>query len=59
MFDHPQTVAEGLVTTFEHPAPGRYRGIRQPVKFSVTPGPEPFAAPALGQHTAEILAELE
>ena len=58
MFDHPQTLAEGLVTTFDHPAAGRYRGVRKPVKFSATPGPEPFAAPALGQHNAEILASL-
>ncbi len=56
MFDHPQVLAEGLVTTVEHPRLGSYRGLRKPLKFSRAPGPEPFAAPALGQHTDEILA---
>jgi len=57
MFDHPQVLAEGLVTTFYHPAVGRYRGMARPVKLSGSPGPEPFAAPALGQHTEEVLAQ--
>ena len=56
MFEHPQVLAEGLVETFEHPAVGRYRGVAHPLKFSLSPGPRPFAAPALGQHTAEVLA---
>jgi len=50
MFDHPQVVAEGLVSTFDHPSVGRYRGL------SGSPESEPFAAPTLGQHTDEILA---
>jgi formyl-CoA transferase len=56
MFDHPQVLAEGLVATFEHKTVGPYRGVARPIKFSQSPGPEPFAAPALGQHTAEVLA---
>ena len=59
MFDYPQVLAEGLVTVMDHPQAGRYRGIRKPLKFSETPGPEPFAAPSLGQHTAEVLARLD
>ncbi len=55
MFDHPQVLAEELVATFEHPTVGRYRGMANPVKFSASPGPQPFAAPVLGQHTAEVL----
>jgi crotonobetainyl-CoA:carnitine CoA-transferase CaiB-like acyl-CoA transferase len=57
MFDHPQVLAEGMVTTYEHPLVGRYKGMAKPVKFSDTPGPGPFAAPTLGQHSAEILAQ--
>lgn len=57
MFDHPQVGSEGLVTTFEHAKAGVYRGLRKPLKFDSAPGPEPFAAPALGQHTEEILSE--
>ena len=58
MFDHPQVVDQELVTSMEHPRIGSYRGLRQPLKFSETPGPEPFAAPALGQHNDEILGGL-
>ncbi len=57
MFDHPQVLAEGLVTEFEHPNIGRYRGLAKPLKFSGTSDPEPYAAPALGQHTAEVLTQ--
>jgi formyl-CoA transferase len=56
MFDHPQVVDEGLVATMEHPAVGRYRGMTQPVKLTASPCPPSFAAPAFGQHTAEVLA---
>jgi crotonobetainyl-CoA:carnitine CoA-transferase CaiB-like acyl-CoA transferase len=55
MFDHPQTVAEGLVAEVEHPCVGSYRALRNPLKFSAAPGPEPFAAPMLGQHADEVL----
>jgi len=48
-------IAEGLVESFEHPTVGRYRGVARPLKFSASPGPNPFAAPSLGQHTAEVL----
>jgi formyl-CoA transferase len=57
MFDHPQVRSEDLVTTFEHAKAGMYRGLKKPLKFDAAPGPEPFAAPALGQHTDEILSE--
>ncbi len=55
MFDHPQVETEGLIAKFKHPIVGEYRGFTGPIKFSRTPGPEPFAAPTLGQHqrTAE------
>jgi crotonobetainyl-CoA:carnitine CoA-transferase CaiB-like acyl-CoA transferase len=56
MFDHPQVLAEGLVTTLDHPAVGRYRTMTKPIKLSETPGPAPTTAPAFGQHSDEILA---
>jgi len=59
MFDHPQVLAEGLIAEIAHPVIGRYRGITQPIRFGRTPGPAPFAAPTLGQHTGEILAALD
>ena len=56
MFEHPQVLAEGIVGTFEHPLVGRYRGVTHPIKFGRTPGPEPAAAPALGQHGESLSA---
>jgi crotonobetainyl-CoA:carnitine CoA-transferase CaiB-like acyl-CoA transferase len=54
MFDHEQVQAEDMVATFAHPKLGSYRGFKRPIKFGRTPGPEPFAAPTLGQHTALV-----
>jgi crotonobetainyl-CoA:carnitine CoA-transferase CaiB-like acyl-CoA transferase len=54
MFDHPQALSEDLISEFEHPVVGRYRGFTRAVKFGRTPGPEPFAAPTLGQHTDAV-----
>ncbi len=56
MFDHPQVLAEGLVTTLEHPVVGHYRTMTKPIKFSDTPGPAPTASPVFGQHSDEVLA---
>ena len=56
MFDHPQVLAEDLVTTLDHKVVGRYRTMTKPVAFSDTPGPAPTAAPAFGQHSDEVLS---
>ncbi len=55
MFEHPQVLAEDMVGTFTHPQVGRYRGVMHPIKFGRTPGPTPFGAPALGQHTDAVI----
>lgn len=57
MFDHPQVESEGLMTCFEHPTVGRYRGFRHPIAFGRTPGANPSAAPALGEHSDSVLLE--
>ena len=57
MFDHPQVLAEEMVTTLQHPVVGNYRGFTKPIKFGRTPGPAPFAAPTLGEHSEEVLRE--
>ncbi len=59
MFDHPQVQAQGIIGTFEHPAVGSYRGVAQSIGFGRTPSPVPFAAPALGQDTDDVLAAVE
>jgi formyl-CoA transferase len=55
MFDNAQVLAEDMVANFAHPTLGSYRGFTRPVQFGRTPGPEPFAAPTLGQHTDKVL----
>ena len=57
MFDHPQVQSQDMITTFEHPVVGSYRGLKRSLRFSRTPGPDPFSAPTLGQHTELIRAE--
>ena len=54
MFDHPQVLAEQMVSTIPHPVLGHYRGVTRAIKFSRTPGPEPFAAPSLGEHDLDL-----
>ena len=56
LFDHPQVLAENLVTTLDHPTVGRYRTMTKPINFSDTPGPVPTASPTFGQHSDEVLA---
>jgi crotonobetainyl-CoA:carnitine CoA-transferase CaiB-like acyl-CoA transferase len=56
MFDHPQVVAEDIVTEIDHPTLGSYRGVARPIKFGRTPGPAPFAAPTLGQDSEDVIA---
>jgi crotonobetainyl-CoA:carnitine CoA-transferase CaiB-like acyl-CoA transferase len=55
MFDHPQVLAEGMVTTVAHPKLGSYRGLQHPIKYGRTPGEQPIAAPMFGQHSKVIL----
>ena len=57
MFDHPQVVAEDMVTTIQHAVIGPYRGVTRAITFGRTPGPEPFAAPVFGQDTDRVMAE--
>jgi crotonobetainyl-CoA:carnitine CoA-transferase CaiB-like acyl-CoA transferase len=57
MFDDPQVLAEDMVARFEYPGVGAYRGFKHPVKFGSTPLPEPFAAPAFGEHSDALLRE--
>lgn len=58
MFDHPQVLAQDMITEFEHPVVGRYRGLKRTIHFERTPGPDPFTAPTLGQHNMLIENEI-
>lgn len=59
MFDHPQVASQDLITSYQHPVVGPYRGLKRSIRFGRTPGPEPFAAPTLGQHTEIIRQEAQ
>jgi crotonobetainyl-CoA:carnitine CoA-transferase CaiB-like acyl-CoA transferase len=55
---HPQTLSMGIVVESAHPAAGRLHQARPAARFSATPTELRRGAPLLGEHTAEILAEL-
>ena len=58
VFADPHTQAREMMVEMEHPVEGTVRGLGIPVKLSDTPGRVRRAAPLLGEHTAEVLAEL-
>lgn len=51
MFEHPQVQSQDMIMHFEHPVVGGFRALKRTIRFGRTPGPPPFAAPTLGQHT--------
>jgi len=55
---HPHVEAMQIVEEYQHPGAGRLRQARSAARFSQTPAAIRCAAPALGEHTDEILAEL-
>ncbi|MCG8561846.1 MAG: CoA transferase [Hyphomicrobiales bacterium] len=57
MHQDPQAIAREMVPEVEHPVAGRVKTIGLPVKLSETPGGVVRAAPLLGEHTREVLAE--
>jgi crotonobetainyl-CoA:carnitine CoA-transferase CaiB-like acyl-CoA transferase len=56
--EDPHVKAVGLFGTADHPSEGRYRTVRSPVSFSAAPFRIRRHAPRLGEHTAELLAEV-
>lgn len=55
---HPQFQANGLFAIADHPRAGPICGPRTPARFGATPDAIGLTAPALGEHTEQILAEL-
>ena len=58
MVRDPQVVATGMIAEQEHPRAGRFTTIGIPVTFEKTPGSIRRPAPALGEHTREVLGEV-
>jgi glutaryl-CoA transferase len=57
ILSHPQTAANGTVVTREDARRGRISTIGPPIKLSATPTGVERLAPALGEHTDEVLRE--
>ena len=55
---HPHLAAVGMFPVAEHPTEGKLRQARPPTRFAATPAGIRRHAPRLGEHTAEVLAEL-
>ncbi len=57
--DHPQVAANELLEETEHPSAGPMRAPRPAARFERAPTTNRRPAPTLGQHTEEVLAELD
>jgi crotonobetainyl-CoA:carnitine CoA-transferase CaiB-like acyl-CoA transferase len=58
MLTNPQVVANGIVMETDHKDAGRLRQARPAARFSATPATIRHGGPALGEQTADVLAEL-
>jgi len=54
----PEARERALVTRIPHPKVGWVPNVTLPIRYSRTPIVDPVAAPAVGQHTQEILSEV-
>ena len=54
----PQLIARAMIESVEHAAAGMIKVLGVPIKLSETPGSVRTAPPTLGQHTAQVLAEI-
>jgi len=57
--EHPQVAARDIVLAQEHPAMGRIETLAPVVRLSRTPAAVRLPPPTLGEHTAEVLADLK
>ncbi|MFC6636825.1 CaiB/BaiF CoA transferase family protein [Sulfitobacter sediminilitoris] len=58
MHADPQARAREMIVEVDHATSGKVETIGHPVKFSRTPAKVAQAAPLLGQHSREVLAEI-
>ena len=54
----PHAEAIGLFPEIEHPELGAYRTVNAPMRFATADVKPRGPAPAIGQHSREVLAEL-
>ncbi|MBK1657369.1 CaiB/BaiF CoA transferase family protein [Paracraurococcus ruber] len=55
---HPHLAAVGMFQPMQHPTEGTLRMAKPPTRFAATPAAIRRHPPRLGEHTAEVLAEL-
>jgi len=58
VFEDPQVLARGMLRDVPHPSGVNVPQVASPMRFSDHPLPDREAPPLLGQHSAEILAEI-
>ena len=58
VFNDPHLVERGFFWDGEHPVLGQLRQLGSPMRLQETPPRRGAAGPSLGQHSAEVLAEL-
>jgi crotonobetainyl-CoA:carnitine CoA-transferase CaiB-like acyl-CoA transferase len=58
VFEHPQVLHNQMVVTLDNPVAGPRRLLGIPLKLRDTPGEIRTPAPALGQHSQELLLSL-
>ena len=59
MIHHPQVVASEVIVETEHKYAGRLRQSRNAARFEGTPTEIRYGAPHLGEHTRELMGELQ
>jgi crotonobetainyl-CoA:carnitine CoA-transferase CaiB-like acyl-CoA transferase len=58
VFENPQVKARGVAYEMDHPAAGKVKLVRSPMRMSATPAGAALPPPMLGQHTEEVLREV-
>jgi crotonobetainyl-CoA:carnitine CoA-transferase CaiB-like acyl-CoA transferase len=58
VFEDPQVIARGMKIEADHPTAGHIPLVANPIRLSASPVEYRNAPPTLGQHTAEVLADL-
>jgi crotonobetainyl-CoA:carnitine CoA-transferase CaiB-like acyl-CoA transferase len=54
----PEAKERKLVSRIPHPQAGWVPNVRLPIRYSRTPVVDPVAAPAVGQHTDEVIRDI-